>query len=59
MSPKLENQEQLATLRDVVGDLDLTPEDLLMVLSSVVSLKKRKGEEKKQENKVFREKYFL
>ena len=35
-------QENLDALKELVGDLDLTPEDLLLVLSSVVSLKKRK-----------------
>jgi len=50
--------DQLQTLQEVVKGLDLTPEDLLLVLSSVVSLKNKKSEEPSQ-NKVFQEKYFI
>lgn len=41
--------------------MDLTPEDLLLVLQSVVSLKTQKKEEKENppENKIFKDKYFL
>ena len=42
----------------MVEDLDLTPEDLLMVLSSVVSLKKSKNKEEKT-NKIFQDKIYL
>ena len=60
MTPTSDNQDQLETLRGMVGDLDLTPEDLLMVLSSVVSLKRKKKEEEgPKENKVFGDKIFL
>jgi len=51
-------QNNLEKLKEVVGNLDLTPEDLLLVLSSVVSLKKKK-EEGVQENKIFKDKIFL
>jgi integrase len=57
MTPK-DPKDQLETFRKMVGDLDLTPEDLLMVLSSVVSLKKKK-EEKEKGNKVITEKIYL
>ena len=50
--------DNLEKLREVVGDLDLTPEDLLMVLSSVVSLKKKR-EEETQGNKVIQDKIYL
>ena len=53
-----QNQEQLETLKEVVGGLDLTPEDLLLVLQSVVSLKKNKEKEPTQ-NKVFQDKHYL
>ena len=53
------NQEQLETLKEMVGGLDLTPEDLLIVLSSVVSLKKKKKEEEQKGNKVITEKVYL
>ena len=45
----------------VVKDLDLTPEDLLKVLSSVVSLKKQEQEKRENpsENKIFKDKFFL
>lgn len=50
----------METLKGFVEGLDLTPEDLLMVLSSVVSLKKqRPTEEGPKENKVYQDKYFL
>ena len=57
MTPS-DHQDQLQTLKEVVGGLDLTPEDLLMVLSSVVSLKKQRQEDPPQ-NKIFQDKYFL
>ena len=53
-----QNQEQLETLKEVVEGLDLTPEDLLLVLQSVVSLKKNKEKEPTQ-NKVFQDKHYL
>jgi len=52
-----QNQEQLDTLKEVVGGLDLTPEDLLLVLQSVVSLKKQK--EEPTQNKIFQDKHYL
>ncbi len=54
-------KDNLDTLKEVVGNLDLTPEDLLLVLQSVVSLKRQKKEEKENppENKIFKDKYFL
>ncbi len=54
-----DTQNQLETLKEVVGNLDLTPEDLLMVLSSVVSLKNKKKEEEQKGNKVITEKVYL
>ena len=42
----------------MVEDLDLTPEDLLLVLSSVVSLKKKK-KDSKETNKIFQDKIYL
>jgi len=55
-----DHKDQMETLKGLVGGLDLTPEDLLMVLSSVVSLKKqRPTEEGPKENKVLQDKYFL
>lgn len=58
MTPSQEPKDPMDTLRGVVEGMDLTPEDLLMVLSSVVSLKKRKEDEKKG-NKVITEKIYL
>jgi len=59
--PRPQNQDQsLENLRQVVGNLDLTPEDLLMVLSSVVSLKQKKREEETEKgNKIFQDKIYL
>jgi integrase len=60
--PRPKDQERsLETLKQVVGNLDLTPEDLLMVLSSVVSLKQKKREEDQTEkgNKIFQDKIYL
>ena len=57
MTSKQNQQEQLETLKEVVGGLDLTPEDLLLVLQSVVSLKKRK--EEPTQNKIFQDKHYL
>lgn len=56
--PPSDPQDNLDTLKDLVGNLDLTPEDLLLVLSSVVSLKKKR-EEETQENKIFKDKIYL
>ena len=58
MPPPQDQKDQMDILRGVVEGMDLTPEDLLMVLSSVVSLKKRKEDEKKG-NKVITEKIYL
>ena len=52
------SDKSLETLKGMVEDLDLTPEDLLMVLSSVVSLKKSKNKEEKT-NKIFQDKIYL
>ena len=59
MTPTSDPKDQLETLKEVVGGLDLTPEDLLMVLSSVVSLKNQKKEEGQKGNKVITEKIYL
>ena len=56
--PPTDPQDNLDTLKELVGNLDLTPEDLLLVLSSVVSLKKSK-EKETQENKIFKAILFL
>lgn len=56
--PPSDPQDNLDALKDLVGNLDLTPEDLLLVLSSVVSLKKKR-EEETQENKIFKDKIYL
>ena len=56
--PPSDPHQNLDALKELVGDLDLTPEDLLLVLSSVVSLKKRK-EKETQENKIFKDKIYL
>lgn len=58
MTTQPDTSGQLQTLQEVVKGLDLTPEDLLLVLSSVVSLKNKKSEEPSQ-NKIFQEKYFI
>ena len=59
MTPIQDPKDQLETLREVVGNLDLSPEDLLLVLSSVVSLKNQKKEEGQKGNKVITEKIYL
>lgn len=59
MTPIQDPQDQLENLREVVGNLDLSPEDLLMVLSSVVSLKNQKKEKGQKGNKVITEKIYL
>ena len=56
--PPSDPHQDLDALKELVGDLDLTPEDLLLALSSVVSLKKRK-EKETQENKIFKDKIYL
>ena len=56
--PPSDPHQNLDALKELVGDLDLTPEDLLLVLSSVVSLKKRK-EKETQENKIFKDMIYL
>ncbi len=58
MPPPQDQKDQIDTLRGVVEGMDLTREDLLMVLSSVVCMKKRKEDEKKG-NKVITEKIYL
>ena len=57
MDPSEQQNQSLETLKQVVGDLDLTPEDLLLVLSSVVQLKKKKSDT--GENKIFKDKLYL
>jgi len=59
MTPIQDPKDQLETLKEVVGNLDLSPEDLLLVLSSVVSLKNKKKEEGQKGNKVITEKIYL
>lgn len=59
MTPIQDSKDQLETLKEVVGNLDLSPEDLLLVLSSVVSLKNQKKEEGQKGNKVITEKIYL
>ena len=59
MTPIQDPQDQLENLREVVGNLDLSPEDLLLVLSSVVSLKNQKKEKGQKGNKVITEKIYL
>jgi len=59
MTPIQEPKDQMETLKEVVGNLDLSPEDLLLVLSSVVSLKNQKKEEGQKGNKVITEKIYL
>ena len=59
MTPIQDPKDQLETLKEVVGNLDLSPEDLLLVLSSVVSLKNQKKEEGQKGNKVITEKIYL
>ena len=59
MTPIQDPKDQLDTLKEVVGNLDLSPEDLLLVLSSVVSLKNKKKEEGQKGNKVITEKIYL
>lgn len=56
--PPSDPQDNLDALKDLVGNLNLTPEDLLLVLSSVVSLKKKR-EKGAQENKIFKDKIYL